>query len=148
LKDSRAKAEAEFEGDLKLTFHLAPPMISKPGPDGRPAKRAFGPWIERMFPLLARFKALRGTWFDPFGRTAERKMERALIRQYEADMSEVLAMLNPNTRDAIVTLAELPMQIKGFGPVKQANEQRAARRREELLTVIRTGGERLDRAAQ
>jgi len=148
LKDSRARAEAEFEGDLKLTFHLAPPMLSKTGPDGRPVKRAFGPWIERAFPILARLKFLRGTPFDPFGYTAERRMERALIRQYESDMAEVLPLLSDRTRAAILALAELPMQIKGFGPVKQANEQRVAKRREELLAVIRSGGERLDRAAQ
>jgi len=148
LKDSRARAEAEFEGDLKLTFHLAPPILSKPGPDGRPVKRAFGPWIERAFPQLARMKVLRGTWFDPFGQTAERRMERALIRQYEADLAEVLPQLTDTTREAIVAWAELPLHIRGFGPVKEANRRRAALRREELLAVIRSGGEQLDHAAQ
>ncbi|WP_226782592.1 indolepyruvate ferredoxin oxidoreductase family protein [Oceaniglobus trochenteri] len=148
LIESRAKAEAEFEGDLKLTFHLAPPILSREGADGRPEKRAFGPWIERAFPLLARMRMLRGTWFDPFGRTAERRMERALIRQYEADMAEVLPLLSDATRDAVVALAELPMQIKGFGPVKQANERKAAKRREEILAVIRAGGDAMAKAAE
>jgi indolepyruvate ferredoxin oxidoreductase len=60
LLDTRAKAEAEFEGDLKLTYHLAPPLLSRQGPDGRPAKRAFGGFIERLYPILARMKGLRG----------------------------------------------------------------------------------------
>ncbi|WP_108484276.1 indolepyruvate ferredoxin oxidoreductase family protein [Oceaniglobus ichthyenteri] len=148
LKDSRAQAEQAFEGDLKLSYHLAPPIMSKTGPDGRPAKRAFGPWLGRALPILAWFKWLRHTPFDPFGYTAERKMERALIRQYERDMSEVLPMLNDATRDAIAELAELPLQIRGFGPVKQANEQRAAKRREELLAHIRSGGQAMMHAAQ
>jgi indolepyruvate ferredoxin oxidoreductase len=148
LLKSRAKAEAEFEGDLKMTFHLAPPMLSKQGLDGRPMKREFGPWLERPLRLMAKFKGLRGTPFDPFGYTAERKMERALIKQYEADMRDVLPKLTDQTRDAIVALAELPKQIRGFGPVKHANEAKAAKRREELLSVIRTGGPSLAKAAE
>ncbi|MEM9796986.1 MAG: indolepyruvate ferredoxin oxidoreductase family protein [Pseudomonadota bacterium] len=148
LQDTRAKAETAFDGDLKLTYHLAPPMLSKQGPNGRPEKKAFGAWIERAYPWLARAKRLRGTPLDPFGRTAERKMERALIKQYEADMAEVLPKLDDGTRDAIVALAELPMQIRGFGPVKEANEKRAAKRREELLSVIRAGGPDMAKAAE
>jgi indolepyruvate ferredoxin oxidoreductase len=102
----------------------------------------------RMFRLLARLKALRGTPLDPFGRTEERRMERALIRQYEADMKEVLPKLSDQTRDAIVALAELPLQIRGFGPVKAANEAKAAKRREELLSVIRAGGAPVAKAAE
>ncbi|WP_102109895.1 indolepyruvate ferredoxin oxidoreductase family protein [Oceaniglobus roseus] len=148
LKDSRAKAQEAFGGDLKLTFHLAPPILSRTGPDGRPAKRAFGPWIERAFPALARFRFLRGTPLDPFGYSGERRMERALIRQYEADMAEVLPKLGPNTRGAIVALAELPLQIRGFGPVKEANAAKAAKQRAALLDIIRSGGERFDKAAE
>jgi indolepyruvate ferredoxin oxidoreductase len=136
--DTRAKAEAEFEGDLKLTYHLAPPLLSRPGPDGRPAKRAFGAWIERLYPVLARMKGLRGTPFDLFGYTAERRMERRLIRQYERDMAEVLKDPARNM-DAAVALAELPLAIRGFGPVKEANAQKAAARREELLLAFRAG---------
>ncbi|TFL18226.1 indolepyruvate ferredoxin oxidoreductase family protein [Jannaschia formosa] len=148
LQSTRDKARAAFDGDLKLTYHLAPPMLTKEGPDGRPRKRAFGEWIERAYPLLARFKGLRGTPFDPFGRTAERKMERALIAQYEADMAEALGKATPATMEAVVALAELPLQIRGFGPVKAANEAKAAKRREELLSVIWAGGAPLSRAAE
>ncbi|WP_281991922.1 indolepyruvate ferredoxin oxidoreductase family protein [Sulfitobacter geojensis] len=148
LLSSREKAQAEFEGDFKMSFNLAPPLLSKTGPNGRPMKREFGPWLETPLRVMARMKGLRGTPLDVFGYTAERKMERALIKQYERDMAEVLGQLTEQTRDAIVALAELPKQIKGFGPVKQAAETKAAKRREELLSVIRAGGPSLAKAAE
>jgi indolepyruvate ferredoxin oxidoreductase len=138
LQETRAKAGEAFEGDLKLTYHLAPPVLSKEGPNGRPLKRAFGERREWMFRLLARMKGLRGTPFNPFGYTAERRMERALIRRYEKDMAEVLGASSPDL-DAAVGLAELPLQIRGFGPVKAANAEAAARRRDELLAALRGG---------
>ena len=121
-----------------------------PGKDaqGRPKKRRFGAWLERPMKLLAAMKVLRGTPLDPFGYTAERRMERRLIREYERDMAEVLPKLDDTTRDAIVALAELPLSIRGFGPVKEANAETAAKRREELLSVIRQGGAPLARAAE
>ena len=148
LLSSREKAQAEFDGDFKMTFNLAPPMLSKTGPDGRPMKRTFGPWLERPLRVLSRLKRLRGTPLDVFGYTAERKMERALIRQYEADMKAVLPMLTPATKDAVVALAELPLQIRGFGPVKAQNEAKAAKRREELMSVIKAGGAPMAKAAE
>ena len=148
LLSSREKAQAEFGGDFKMTFNLAPPMLSKTGPDGRPMKREFGQWLERPLRVLAKLKRLRGTPLDVFGYTAERKMERALIKQYEADMKAVLPKLTPDTKDAVVALAELPMQIRGFGPVKAQNERKAAKRREELLSVISAGGAPLAKAAE
>ena len=140
LRGTRAKAEAAFDGELTITHHLAPPVLTRQGPDGRPAKRAFGGWIARAFPLLAAMKRLRGTPLDPFGRTEERRMERALIAQYEADMAEVLPRVADATRDAAAALFELPLSIRGFGPVKAANAAKVAARREELLAVIRAGG--------
>ena len=148
LLQSRDKARAEFDGEFKMTFNLAPPMLGGKGPDGRPKKREFGEWLETPLRLLAKMKGLRGTPLDPFGRTSERKMERALIKQYERDMAEVLPLLTEQTRDAIVALAELPLQIRGFGPVKEANETKAAKRREELLSVIRAGGTKTSKAAE
>ena len=133
LLQSEDQARAAFDGDIKLTYHLAPPLLSKTGPDGRPSKREFkSVW---MFKLLAKLKRLRGTPFDPFGRTSERKMERALIKQFEADMAG-LVDIRPDQMDAAVALAELPLQIRGFGPVKQANEAKASKRREELLAAL------------
>jgi len=146
--ETATKARAEFGGDFRMKFHLAPPILAKTGSDGRPQKREFGPWMLRAFRLLAPLKRLRGTPFDPFGHSAERKMERALIRQYEADMEEVLPKCDPATRDAVIALAELPLSIRGFGPVKQANAARAEKRREELLSAIRSGGGDMARAAE
>ena len=137
-RETRRRAEAEFEGDLRLTYHLAPPVISGTDPRGRPKKRPFGPWIERQWPRLAAMRRLRGTAFDPFRHGADRRMERALIAQYEADMDEVARLAAGNV-DAAVALAELPLQIRGFGPVKAANAEKAALRREELLAALRAG---------
>ncbi|EDZ44470.1 2-oxoacid:ferredoxin/flavodoxin oxidoreductase, gamma subunit domain protein [Rhodobacteraceae bacterium HTCC2083] len=143
-----SKAAETFEGDLKLTYHLAPPMLSKTGADGRPMKKEFGAGMLRGFKILAKMKCLRGTLFDPFGRTAERRMERALIAQFEADMKVVLSKADPQTMEAVLALAELPLSIRGFGMVKEANESKAAKRREELLSVIQQGGLDLSAAAE
>ncbi len=148
LRTSADKARAEFDGDLKLSYHLAPPLLARKGADGRPKKIVFGAWIGWLYGPLAWLKILRGTALDPFGYTAERKMERALIKQYEADMAEVLPKLTRETKDPIVALAELPLQIRGFGPVKEAHARAAAKRRKELLAVIRAGGSQLRQAAE
>ncbi|NVK15003.1 MAG: indolepyruvate ferredoxin oxidoreductase family protein [Rhodobacteraceae bacterium] len=148
LLDSRAKAEEAFEGDLKRSYHLAPPMLGGTDPNGRPKKRKFGASMERGFRLLAKLKRLRGTPLDVFGYTEERKMERALIKQYESDMKEWLPKAAPEIMEPLVALAELPLQIRGFGPVKMANEQKAAKRREELLAALRQGGVPLKQAAE
>ncbi len=138
LQETRAKAEEAFAGDLKLTYHLAPPLLSKEGPNGRPMKKPFAERREWQFRLLSRMKRLRGTPLDPFGYTSERRMERRLIRQYEKDMAEVLTSPDRHP-DVARGLAEIPLQIKGFGPVKAANAKAAAQRREELLTAFRAG---------
>jgi len=137
LLDTHAKAKNAFDGDLKLTHHLAPPLLSRDGANGRPRKIAMPRVTAKLFPLLARMKRLRGTLWDIFGRTDERKMERALITQYEADMAEVRDTVRPDTLEAAVALAKLPLDISGFGPVKMDNALKAAKRREELLAMIR-----------
>lgn len=148
LLNSREKAAAEFDGNFRMTFHLAPPIFGGAGSDGRPRKRAFGEWMLRPLKVLAKLKALRGTPLDIFGYSTERRMERALIRQYEMDMQEVLPLLSDGTRDAIVALARLPLDIRGFGPVLMENEVKAAKRREELLATIRSGGPEMRAAAE
>jgi indolepyruvate ferredoxin oxidoreductase len=145
--ESRAKAEEVFEGDFEMKFHLAPPILSKMGPNGRPEKKTFGHGMLRGFRLLAKMKRLRGTPFDPFGRTEERRMERALIKQYEADMKAVLAEQGDTASEAAIALAELPLMIRGFGPVKAENAAKAAKRREEILAVLKSG-EALPEAAE
>ncbi|MDQ2092664.1 indolepyruvate ferredoxin oxidoreductase family protein [Rhodalgimonas zhirmunskyi] len=147
-RETRKKAEAQFEGDFKMSYHMAPPVLSKEGSDGRPKKREFGPGMGRWLNLLARMKGLRGTAFDPFGRTEERKMERDLITQYEADMAEWLPRATSENMDHIVALAELPLSIRGFGPVKQANAEKAAKRREEILAVLKGGAAPARQAAE
>jgi indolepyruvate ferredoxin oxidoreductase len=146
--ETQAKARAEFEGDFTLRYHLAPPLL--PGRDGggRPKKREFGAWIARAFPLLARLKPLRGTPFNPFGHTAERRMERALIAQYEADMAIWLPKAGSVDRDTLLALAELPLSIRGFGPVKEANAAKASARRAEILARLKAGGAPLAQAAE
>lgn len=148
LLDTRKKAEAEFDGDFKLSYHMAPPLLGGKGPDGRPKKRKFGAGTDRLFRLLAKMKGLRGTPLDVFGYTAERKMERALIKQYERDMKEWLPKADTGILEPLTALAELPLQIRGFGPVMQANEAKAAKRREELLAALRDGGPKLQQAAE
>jgi indolepyruvate ferredoxin oxidoreductase len=135
-----AAVAAGFEDVRAMRFHLAPPFLSRPGPDGRPAKREFGPWMLGAMKLLARFKGLRGTAFDPFGRTEERRMERGLIADYEADLDRLQAALTPSTRAVALELARLPLEIRGFGPVKAKAAEVAAARRAELLAAFAAGG--------
>jgi indolepyruvate ferredoxin oxidoreductase len=138
LTQTRAKAEAAFDGDLKISYHMAPPMLSRVGADGRPIKKTYGAMMERLFPLLARLKGLRGTPFDPFGYSAERRMERRLIRQYERDLKTLAAKPDQNP-EAAIALAELPLDIRGFGPVKHANAEAAAKRRDDILDAWNAG---------
>jgi indolepyruvate ferredoxin oxidoreductase len=137
-----------FASWRRLRFHLAPPILGRRDASGRPAKTEFGPWVLPLFRFLAARRHLRGTRWDPFGRTAERRMERALIAEYEADMREVLPLVRPATRAAVIALAELPLQIRGFGHVKAANARKAAARRAELLAAIRAGGTPAAQAAE
>ena len=104
--------------------------------------------MQRPLIILSKLKFLRGTPLDIFGYSTERRMERALIKQYERDFKEVALMVTPQTRDAIIALAQLPLEIRGFGPVLLENEAKAAKRREELLATIRSGGPDLRAAAE
>jgi len=139
MRETRAQAEAAFEGDLSLTYHLAPPVLNnRRDKAGRPKKRGFSEGMARLVMRLAPLKRLRGTPFDPFGYSEERRMERALIAQYEADMERVLRD-HGDAPEAAVALARLPLEIRGFGPVKAKAAQEAAKRREELLAALAAG---------
>ena len=134
----REKIAAQFEGDYKLNFHLSPPIISKTDPNsGRPRKRQFGPWMMSAMGVLRHGKRLRGTPLDPFGRTEERRQERALIVQFEKLIDEMLNLLTPENHDTAVELAKVPMNIRGYGPVKEANIEKANAQQAELLARLR-----------
>ena len=115
-----SRLKNEFEGDLKLAFNLAPPLFAKRDPStGQLLKREYGGWMINAFRLLARLRVVRGTALDPFGRSAERKMERGLIDDYERMIVELLPKLNGRNLAAAVKLAELPEKIRGYGHVKE-----------------------------
>ncbi|WP_409201320.1 indolepyruvate ferredoxin oxidoreductase family protein [Paracoccus aurantius] len=146
---TRAMIAEEFEGEPDLSFHLAPPFMPGMDPDGRPKKREFsGKWMLPAFRLLARLKWLRGTAFDPFGRAAERRAERAAIAEYEADMKKLLPLAKPQTMAILRELAELPLEVRGYGPVKEASAVKAAERREYLLAAFSEGGSPMAQAAE
>ncbi len=130
----QAGIERQFEGGYKLKFHLAPPLLASRDPKtGHLVKQEFGSWMLPAFKVLAKFRFLRGTAFDPFGYTAERKVERALIADYETLVAELLAGLTATNHDLAVRLASVPDDIKGYGHVKDANVARAKRKVGELL---------------
>jgi indolepyruvate ferredoxin oxidoreductase len=137
-----ARLAAQFEGvdgkAFKLNFHLAPPLLARPDPqNGVPRKMTFGPWMKGAFGLLAKLRFLRGTGFDPFGRTAERRAERALIGEYEQLVDELLARLNADNHALAIQLASLPEEIRGFGHVKERNLAAVRAKWAELLGRLR-----------
>ncbi len=123
-----------FEGDVRLGFNLAPPMIApKDKETGHLKKREFGAWMFPAFRLLAKARFLRGTPLDVFGYTEERKMERGLIRDYRATIEKLLATLSPANIDLAVQIAEVPEFIRGYGHVKERHLEEAKAREAELL---------------
>ena len=136
-----AQIASQFDGDFKLNFHLAPPLGARRDPEtGELQKRAFGPWMMPAFRLLARLKRLRGTRFDPFGRTAERRTERALIGEYEAIVERLLARLAPDNHALALETAGLPATMRGFGHVKDRNIRTARDRAAQLLARFESPG--------
>ncbi len=126
-----------FSGDYRLRFHLAPSWLGRADPDsGETGKRSFGPWLLPAFRVLARLKFLRGTALDVFGRSAERRLERELIGEYEAAMDAALAALRPETHAQAVELARLPETLRGYGPVKLKSVAAYRTRRGQLLATL------------
>jgi indolepyruvate ferredoxin oxidoreductase len=122
--------ERQLRGDYasweRLEFHLAPPIFAKREPaTGRLKKKTYGPRMMTAFRLLARLKALRGSWLDPFGYSAERRKERRLLAAYEAELDEIFERLNTDNHAAAVALASYPEKIRGFGHVKEEAARRA-----------------------
>ena len=132
-----ARLQAQFEGDFKIVHHLAPPMLSPRNERGEPVKRPFGPWMRPVFGLLAKFKGLRGGPLDIFGRTEERRMERALIQEYRACIEELLRSLDAGKLDLAVEIARLPEEIRGYGHVKERHVRAARIKWERLMAQWR-----------
>jgi indolepyruvate ferredoxin oxidoreductase len=123
-----------FEGDYSVAFHLAPPLFARVDPlTGEPRKIRFGAWVLPLFGALKRLKGLRGTPFDPFGYTEERRLERALIAEYERTVGELLAQLSGQNHALAVQIASLPEEMRGFGPIKKRNVAAAREKLQQLL---------------
>ena len=114
-------------------MHLAPPLFAEQDTKGHLKKRRYGPWMLRAMGVVASLRRLRGTAFDPFGRTAERRMERRLLAEYETLLDELVERLDAGNHGIAVELAGVPAQMRGFGHVKEANVQRAKAAEAALL---------------
>ncbi|MDP3084954.1 MAG: 2-oxoacid:acceptor oxidoreductase family protein, partial [Rubrivivax sp.] len=132
-----AQVGAMFEGDYKLVHHLAPPLTAKKNDKGELIKRPFGPWMRSAFGVLARFKGLRGGAFDIFGRSEERRMERALIQDYRTCIDELLRTLNADNAALAAQIARMPEEIRGYGHVKLRHVQAARGKWDGLMSQWR-----------
>ena len=132
--DFQKKLEQQFEGDYRLTFHLAPPLLAKTDSvTGHLIKRAFPGATMKLFRLLAKMKGLRGSRWDVFGYSAERRQERALIEEYRKTLEQLLADVNSDNYPTAVAVASLPDMIRGFGHIKQENIEKFKWQRTVLL---------------
>jgi indolepyruvate ferredoxin oxidoreductase len=137
--DFAKRVALQFEGDYKLSFHLAPPMSNKPDAvTGEPKKSVYGPWMMSAFKLLAKMRGLRGTPLDIFGRSAERRMERQLITDYEALLDELLPRLAAHNHAIAVDLASIPEHIRGYGHIKDRHLKAAKAKEGELVAAYRS----------
>jgi len=137
--------QQQFTGDYKLVFHLAPPLLARRNPEtGAPVKRAFGAWMVPMFKVLARLRGLRGTAFDPFGYTRERRTERTLTHAFETHIDQALHVLQTSRDaahyDAAVALARLPQEIRGYGHIRARSIETTQTREGELLATLHGEG--------
>ena len=135
-----AKIAAMFEGDYKIVHHLAPPASAARDARGQLVKKPYGPWVRSAFGWLAGLKGLRGGALDFFGRSEERKMERALITEYRACIEELLGTLKADNRALAVEIARIPEDIRGYGHVKQRHLDAVRPKWAALLQRWRSGG--------
>jgi indolepyruvate ferredoxin oxidoreductase len=134
----RKKLERQFDGPFTIEYHMAPPLFAARDPaTGEPRKRAYGHWMTHVLKVLARLRRLRGTPFDVFGYTAERRMERRLIAEYETTLVELASSLTPDNHALAVEIASIPAKIRGFGHIKQRNVASAKACEAELLMLLR-----------
>ena len=133
------KIKSQFEGDYRLHFHLAPPLLAKRDPGtGELRKAEYGTWVFTAFKLLAKLRGLRGTAFDIFGYTQERRMERRLIGEYEATIAELVGKLSSDNHALAVKIASIPEEIRGYGHVKERNLDGAKAKQADLLAAFRS----------
>jgi indolepyruvate ferredoxin oxidoreductase len=135
--DFEKRVRDTFDGDFKIHFHLAPPLLARRDSEGHLRKGEYGSWVFGAFKLVAKLKGLRGTAFDIFGYTAERKMERALIDEYFATVDELLGKLDHDNHALAVEIATIPEHIRGYGHIKDAHLAKARTRWDELMTLWR-----------
>jgi indolepyruvate ferredoxin oxidoreductase len=131
--DFEKRVREQFEGDFKIHFHLAPPLLARRDSEGKLRKAEYGSWVFGAFKLLAKLRGLRGGAFDIFGYTAERKHERALIEEYFGTVDELLAKLDRGNIALAVEIAALPEQVRGYGHVKDQHLAKVQPKRETLL---------------
>jgi indolepyruvate ferredoxin oxidoreductase len=134
----RDRIKSQFQGDYKLRFHLAPPLLARRNDQGELTKSEFGPWVFSAFKLLAKLRGLRGTALDVFGYTKERRSERQLIEDYAQLLDELLAGLQPENHALAVQIASIPEEIRGYGHVKTRSLTAAMEKRAGLLTEFRS----------
>ena len=137
-----AKIESMFEGDYKLVHHLAPPLTAQRNDKGELVKKSYGPWMRKAFGVLARLKGLRGGALDVFARTAERKTEVALIKEYRACIDELLQTLSADKLPLAAQIARIPEEIRGYGHVKERHLKAARTKWDGLMAQWRSGGQR------
>lgn len=131
-----SKIENMFEGDYKIKFHLAPPLLAKKDAKGHLIKQEYGSWMMGAFRLLAKLKFLRGGALDVFGYTAERKMERQLIIDYRNTIERLLSKLNADNLGKLVAIAAIPEEIRGYGHVKERHFAAAKKKEAELVAAF------------
>ncbi|GAB3540678.1 indolepyruvate ferredoxin oxidoreductase family protein [Noviherbaspirillum agri] len=134
------KIAGMFEGGYKVKYHLAPPLFAKRDAEGHLVKREYGPWMGKAFGMLAKLKFLRGTAFDIFGHSEERRTERALIAQYKETVGNLLGRLTPDNLGKAVAIASIPEEIRGFGHVKEKHLRAAKEKEAALLKGFDTPG--------
>ncbi len=132
--DFMPRLSEQFEGKCRPHFHLAPPLFTRPGPDGRPKKITFGPWLLPVLKIIAKARRLRGSWLDPFRFAPENAVDRSLLANYEADL-DLIIQRGVSNNDAL-TLANWPDSVRGFGPVRAQAAIRAAETREKARSAL------------
>jgi indolepyruvate ferredoxin oxidoreductase len=143
----KAKIAGMFEGDIKLKFHLAPPLLAKHDKEGRAMKKEYGAWMMSAFGVLAKLKRLRGTPFDVFGYTAERRTERALIAEYRQTVEALLPKLTSDNLPQAVAIASIPEDIRGYGHVKERHLKAAKQKEAALVAAFHQAPASAPRAA-